>query len=448
MPWCAHTHTFTLAQTTLMHTQKSEKPKTIQSIIDMRAANGRNSQGWFMSRKKKSAKRVKLSGLSHRRRPNISLWKQVKSLAGGTEEGKKKGAQIVFEKYWNLPVKVNEVLKKLCGADQPVTVRRAIANLLESAKIPPYLYSEILSILGKDPDGRVKKKIEQIKKKELETVLEATRLARESILRSALEPAKIWRESMLNIAKHLTQVQAYKTAFQTALPQKIIASIIIPTDYLKTINSIENMSSLVTRSLSNLVPSFYLPSTLEEHETVRTKEPVTHPLIERLDELPAGHANWSEYEDLCEEILNFCFVPPLLEGEKRLATLGGLHRRDLLYPIPHDVDGFWAYVKNAYSSLSLIVECKNYSDPISPNEVVITSKYFGAKKLGTFGIIVSRKGPDTNCLKQQIQYWQEEGKMIVCLSDVDLKDMIVLKLKEKDPQTVLDRQVRKLRESI
>ena len=104
------------------------------------------------------------------------------------------------------------------------------------------------------------------------------------------------------------------------------------------------------------------------------------------------------------------------------------------------MDGFWAYVKNAYSSLSLIVECKNYSDPIGPNAVVITSKYFGDKKLGTFGIILSRNGPKANCWRQQIQYWQDEGKMILCLSDEDLKDMITLKLKGKEPETVLDRQ--------
>jgi len=58
--------------------------------------------------------------------------------------------------------------------------------------------------------------------------------------------------------------------------------------------------------------------------------------------------------------------------------------------MPYDAGDFWFWIMLTYKSLALIVECKNYSVPLRPNQVMITSKYFGEKRLGLFGIIMCR----------------------------------------------------------
>jgi hypothetical protein len=81
----------------------------------------------------------------------------------------------------------------------------------------------------------------------------------------------------------------------------------------------------------------------------------------------------------------------------------------------------------SHSSLAVIVECKNYGKELPANQVVITSKYFGPKRLGNFGIILTRKGLSSSAKAEQKRLWSEESKMILCLNDADLTKMLELK---------------------
>jgi DNA-binding SARP family transcriptional activator len=99
----------------------------------------------------------------------------------------------------------------------------------------------------------------------------------------ALEPAKLMQETVQRITEPLSQMQQY----HTELARKLMSSAVLSSDYFKAINSLDNLSTLATRSLSNLLPSLYIASTLEESEKI-SKEALTHPLIKRLDKLPTG----------------------------------------------------------------------------------------------------------------------------------------------------------------
>lgn len=61
-----------------------------------------------------------------------------------------------------------------------------------------------------------------------------------------------------------------------------------------------------------------------------------------------------------------------------------------------------------------------------------TEKYLYAKALRSVAIIVSRKGADENALAAAKGCLRESGKLILCLSDEDLKEL--LRIKEKDEQ--------------
>ena len=69
---------------------------------------------------------------------------------------------------------------------------------------------------------------------------------------------------------------------------------------------------------------------------------------------------------------------------------------------------------------------------ITQKEIYTTEKYLYAKALRSVAIIVSRKGADENALAAAKGCLRESGKLILCLSDEDLKEL--LRIKEKDEQ--------------
>jgi len=408
-------------------------------------------------------KMSKLSDLPPKRKTDYSLWRKAKALSAGTEEDKKRAIEIISKSYFSLPRHVDRLLKELCGVSQPVTIRQEVAKMLdETPDIPSGLCLDLLGILIKDDNEIVKSRLERIKERHqalMKPILESTRLMQESISKAILEPIRSMQESILKSAvdpTRLMQQSLVKAAVQVNEALQLhVKAIRIPNimqfvtpEYFRFIESLGRFNTQNTTFLASLVPSFYPLSTLEKCERKVEAKVLAHPLVKRLDALPTGKKHWSEYQDVCEEILSFCFVPPLLEPQREAIALGGLHRRDLIYHIPHDVDGFWHYVKTAYSSLAVIIECKNYSRSIAPNQIAIGSKYFGPKKLGTFGVLVSRKGPSKMAQKQQMDLWTNEDKMILCISDQELKEMVALKSRKSKPEIVLDRQIRKLRQSI
>jgi hypothetical protein len=120
----------------------------------------------------------------------------------------------------------------------------------------------------------------------------------------------------------------------------------------------------------------------------------------------------------------------------------------MIYQIPHDIPGFWAFVKTAHNALAVIVDAKNYTDILPKDQIVITSKYFGPKKLWNFGIVICRKRLNNSGKKEQADRWVHHDEMIVCLTDDDLEEMIGLKLAGEDAEYVIDHKIRELRSTL
>lgn len=171
-------------------------------------------------------------------------------------------------------------------------------------------------------------------------------------------------------------------------------------------------------------------------------------LAGRLWACPRGRADWRRFQDLCKEIVGYCFCPPLGELEDEVWTEDGTERRDIIIQIPHDAQEFWKYVMLAHKSMAVIVDAKNYSEALPANQVVIASKYFRKKGISSFGIVISRCQISEGAKAEQKKLWVEDDKMILCLSDDDLLKMLELKEKGDDPAKVLDDALRKFRLSI
>jgi hypothetical protein len=124
-------------------------------------------------------------------------------------------------------------------------------------------------------------------------------------------------------------------------------------------------------------PSYsYFPVETESEELKLSE----NRLVSELRTIRTGRSNWHDYQRVCKRTVDYRFVPPLLEHYGELTKQAGTHRRDMVYLIRGGLTGFWGYVQSTYLATAVIVNAKNYGDERPQNEVVVVSKYFGAKE--------------------------------------------------------------------
>jgi hypothetical protein len=156
-----------------------------------------------------------------------------------------------------------------------------------------------------------------------------------------------------------------------------------------------------------------------------------------LDELNAcfpGVRDHEKYELLCEKILKFLFVPPLEGPLTQLRGGGGV--KDLVLFIPYDAPVFWQNIHRDYNSSLVIVECKNVTKPIDKTHLSQLSDYLGGTH-GLFGIMLCRKQSES--AKNHAKWLLiQQRKLILCIDDTCVIEMIRLKQSGYQPERVLD----------
>lgn len=397
-----------------------------------------------------------MSFIIEKKNPDSTLWEKVQTLSKGSVKQKAQAADLIFQNYSVLPKDADNLLKNYTLPEAPVTLRRKIAiSLSKKPRITWSLYSTLISNLSKSKDEKVnstlKSDFERYSK--IQKSLEAYVQQQQKVF-SSLFDKKIFesimtqystlgrfRESYSNILKNISIPASTLKALQANI-SNLSMSLKAPQLYLDTLTNLRAVNINVLGSLSKIAPSYYPTEKLIEAKKTENS------LIVKLEEIPPGNEHWHEYQTACKDVLNYCLVPPLLEPFEEDLTEEGLHRRDIIYHIPFGEGKFWAYIQSAYQSIAIIVDAKNYSDELPPNQVVITSKYFGIKKLGNFGLIISPKGPSKACRKQQIDRWMNHNEIILCLSNNDLERMVSYKEDGKNPEAILDDLIRELRQSV
>lgn len=153
-------------------------------------------------------------------------------------------------------------------------------------------------------------------------------------------------------------------------------------------------------------------------------------LINQLTDMPTGRQHSGDYEKCCIEILRYLFETDLgMWGEQENSN-DNLYRFDLICKIKRDtLSEFWETCKTFFQSKYIIFEFKNYSDPITQQQIYTTEKYLYRKALRSIAVIISRKGIDNNGLKASKDALRESGKLMLILDDSDLKEMINIKEK-------------------
>lgn len=164
------------------------------------------------------------------------------------------------------------------------------------------------------------------------------------------------------------------------------------------------------------------------------KDTEQNDLSTRLDRINPGKEESSKYEQICVEILKYVFGENLSLWRTQQKSNDGLYRFDLCCKIKHgDNQEFFDTLQDFFNTKYVVFEFKNYKDLISQSEIYTTEKYLYKTALRSVAIIVSRKGADNNALLAAKGCLRENGKLILCLSDEDLHNLINLKLSKEKP---------------
>ena len=162
-------------------------------------------------------------------------------------------------------------------------------------------------------------------------------------------------------------------------------------------------------------------------------------LIKQLNNCPKGREGWKQYEDIASEIFRFLFEKTFRNYtyEYQSSTSDGIQRRDLVVNNTYkDNTFFWQLVKNDYNANLIIVDFKNYREKMNSDSFYSPTKYLNLIA-GYFIIVFSRCGLDDTAKKFQ-QKLLLEKKLVMCLTDSDLKNMINQKMNGQEPLNSLE----------
>jgi len=161
-----------------------------------------------------------------------------------------------------------------------------------------------------------------------------------------------------------------------------------------------------------------------------------------------GKKHWRLFEEICQELFNIMFIPPLDYPRVQADTIFGIRRRDLIYP-NRSTSGFWSKeVRHRYKGEYVLLECKNYRKPISRKEFDQGLNYLHPKGIGTFGIIVTRKAIDQRVKVLQTVNWSSYSNMLLTLSEQNLRQMIDFYSKGKDPTQIIQYAIEQVRTAV
>ena len=159
-------------------------------------------------------------------------------------------------------------------------------------------------------------------------------------------------------------------------------------------------------------------------------------LIRKINNLKPGRSNFRKYEKTCEDIIDYLFESVITNKKSQLYTDNNLYRYDYVARI-NPITEFWKFLTNEIKSRYIIFEFKNYFDEINQEQILTTEKYLSTQALRKVAIIFSRKGGNESADKFVRGALRESGKVILILSDNDVKEMIIQKEKGAAPELLL-----------
>lgn len=160
--------------------------------------------------------------------------------------------------------------------------------------------------------------------------------------------------------------------------------------------------------------------------------------LERLDGCPLGASGWREFEDLCIEILEYLFVPPLTRPIIQARTHSGTNRRDAVFP-NRNFDNYngWGLLLRELDARMVLFEFKNYDrEEVGHEEIIQTDNYLSSP-MGRLAVIVCSKIPNNGAHIQRNTLFSRHQKIILFITREHLKEMLHIRERGEDPCDLL-----------
>ena len=207
-----------------------------------------------------------------------------------------------------------------------------------------------------------------------------------------------------------------------------------------------NVIARSLRSLEDLRTQFWKTLRLDYVEP----SPVgrAQQLIQALDDVPLGARHAVAYEGACESILEFLFCPDLGPPKAQVFNSSRSFRRDLIMKNGAET-GFWARMRERYRADYLIAEFKNVNSSVGNTSVWQLAGYMKEKGVGFFGMLIARNGVSRGTANPAVlDQWIHANKMIVPVSNEDLKAMMEMRDSGGEPTDYVDDLVDRIRCSV
>ena len=168
-------------------------------------------------------------------------------------------------------------------------------------------------------------------------------------------------------------------------------------------------------------------------------------LLSELDTISPGPRQWASYENYCEELLNFLFVPPLNTAIPQSRDERNANRRDFILP-NYVMDGsFWQFMRSHYEAHYVVAEVKNLSGATGKDEILQVANYLNPRGTGLFSIILARYQMNDTAKWIRREQWVQHNKLIIGLDDEDVRQMLVTKMAAGDPTELIRQKIEEFR---
>lgn len=154
----------------------------------------------------------------------------------------------------------------------------------------------------------------------------------------------------------------------------------------------------------------------------------------RLDMCPSGRDFFDEYEKLGTEIWEYVFDGKLGKAKMQRTTRDRVQRRDSLF-LNLRTSPFFQRVFDRFDADFLIVDFKNYADPVTSDEVEDVGNYANTA-VGKFVVALTRQGGGSAAMSAQVRRLRD-GVAVITVSDAQMLEMVARKERGENPEDVL-----------
>lgn len=165
-------------------------------------------------------------------------------------------------------------------------------------------------------------------------------------------------------------------------------------------------------------------------------------LVNQLLTCPEGTSGWSQFEEICESVFSYLFVPPLSTPRSQVRTIDNTNIRDIIFPNRNVRNNdFWTRIFHQYKAYFVVIECKNYNTTdITATQVKQLSTYLrdSSPVLGNFGILLCSNQPSNSAIRRRNKEMEINDNLIVFITKEDLYEMIALKRNGQSPESFIE----------